>query len=89
MTTLEKLELDPKVVQELRSQCVQSVEDLIALATQPDEREALLADMRWTERNLQVLVEQARRLVRTKPSNYKVDGKVEAKLDRVAANSAR
>lgn len=79
MTTLEKLELDPKVVRELQSQCVQSVEDLLTLATQPDEREALLADMRWTERGLQALVEQARRLVRGKPSA--------GKLDRAAASS--
>jgi len=64
MTTLEKLELEPEVVQELQSQCVQSVEDLLTLATQPDERRALLSDMRWTERGLQALVEQARRLVR-------------------------
>lgn len=80
MTTLEKLELDPEVVQELQSQCVQSVEDLLTLATQPDEREALLADMRWTERSLQALVEQARRLVRAKPNT--------GKFDLAAANSA-
>jgi hypothetical protein len=66
MTTLEKLELDPEVVQELEAQCVQSVEDLLTLAAQPNEREALLADMRWTERSLQALVEQARRLVRAR-----------------------
>jgi hypothetical protein len=73
MTTLEKLELDPEVVRELQSQCVQSVEDLLTLAAQPDERKALLADMRWTERGLQALVEQARRLVRAKPNSGKLD----------------
>lgn len=73
MTTLEKLELDPEVVRELQSQCVQSVEDLLTLAMQPDERKALLADMRWTERGLQALVEQARRLVRAKPNSGKFD----------------
>jgi|EndMetStandDraft_5_1072996.scaffolds.fasta_scaffold731285_2 hypothetical protein len=80
MTTLEKLELDPAVVRELQTQCVQSVEDLLTLAAQPDERNALLADMHWTERGLQALVEQARRLVRAKPNT--------GKLDRAAANSA-
>jgi hypothetical protein len=68
MTTLENLELDPEVVQELQTQHVQSVEDLITLAAQPDERRALLSDMRWTERGLQAVIEQARRLVRTKPN---------------------
>ena len=79
MTTLENLELDPEVVQELQTQCVQSVEDLLTLAAQPDERKALLADMRWTERGLQALVAQARHLVRTKPAG---------KLDRGVTNSA-
>jgi hypothetical protein len=86
MTTLESLELDPKVVQELQSQCVQSVEDLIALATQPDERRALLADMHWTERALQAVVEQARRLLRTKPA---LDGALDITAANIAAaNSA-
>jgi hypothetical protein len=63
MTTLEQLKLEPQVVRELRSQYILSVEDLLALAAQPNEREALLADMKWTELGLQALVERARRLV--------------------------
>jgi hypothetical protein len=63
MTTLEQLKLEPQVVLELRSQYILSVEDLLALAAQPNEREALLADMKWTEPGLQALVERARRLV--------------------------
>jgi hypothetical protein len=85
MTTLENLELDPEVVQELQTQHVQSVEDLITLAAQPDERRALLSDMRWTERGLQAVIEQARRLVRTKPS---CNGNAGGKLDRAVTNSA-
>jgi hypothetical protein len=63
MTTLEHLELAPEVVRELESQYVCSVEDLLALAAQPNEREALLADMKWTEAGLQAVLAAAKRLV--------------------------
>jgi len=63
MTRLEQLELEPETVKELRSQYVDSVEDLLTLAAQPNEREALLADMKWTEPGLEVLLQAARRLV--------------------------
>lgn len=63
MTTLEQLELEPETVRELRSQYVDSVEDLLTLAAQPNEREALLADMKWTEPGLEALLQSARRLV--------------------------
>jgi hypothetical protein len=63
MTTLEHLELAPEVVKQLVSQYVWSVEDLLALAAQPNEREALLSDMKWTEAGLQALLDTAKRLV--------------------------
>ena len=66
MTTLEQLRLEPKVVHELRSQFIQSVEDLLILAAQPNEREALLSDMKWTEPQLQALLERAKRVVPTR-----------------------
>ena len=66
MTTLEQLRLEPKVVRELRSQFIQSVEDLLVLAAQPNEREALLSDMKWTEPELQALLERAKRVVPTR-----------------------
>jgi hypothetical protein len=62
VTTLEHLELKPETVRKLRSQYVESVEDLLALAAQPNEREALLEDMKWTEAGLQALVEAAMRI---------------------------
>lgn len=64
MTTLEKLEVAPEIVRALRAQYVHSVEDLLALAEQPNEREALLEDMRWTESGLDDVVEKAQRLMR-------------------------
>ncbi len=63
MTTFEQLELEPEIARELRLKYVVSVEDLLTLAAQPDEREALLQDMKWTEPGLEVLLEAARRLV--------------------------
>jgi len=63
MTMLEQLEVDPEVVRALRSQYVHSVEDLLAMAAQPDERAALLEDMKLTEPGLDALVAKARRLV--------------------------
>jgi hypothetical protein len=63
MTTLEQLEVKPEIVRELQAQCIDSVEDLLTLSAQPNEREALLDDMNWTERELQALLEQAKRLV--------------------------
>lgn len=64
MTTLEKLEIGPEIVQALQAQYVLSVEDLLALAAQPNEREALLEDMRWTEPGLEAVLAKAQRLVR-------------------------
>ena len=64
MTTLEKLEIGPEIVQALRAQYVHSVEDLLALAEQPNEREALLEDMQWTEPGLEAVLEKAHRVVR-------------------------
>jgi hypothetical protein len=61
MTMLEQLEIEPETVRALRSQYVLSVEDLVALATQPDERAALLEDMKLTERGLDALVAKVRR----------------------------
>ena len=58
---LEQLEIEPETVRALRSQYILSVEDLVALAAQPDERAALLADMKWTEPGLDALVAKARR----------------------------
>ena len=63
MTMLEQLEIEPETVRELRSKYVHSVEDLIDMAAQPNEREALLEDMKWTERGLDALVAKARRIV--------------------------
>jgi hypothetical protein len=75
MTTLEQLEVKPEIVRELQAQYIDSVEDLLTLSAQPNEREALLADMNWTEPELQALlvrarslVEQARRIVPKQPS---------------------
>jgi len=61
MTMLEQLEIEPETVRALRSQYILCVEDLLALATQPDERAALLEDMKWTEPGLDALVAKARR----------------------------
>lgn len=61
MTMLEQLEIEPETVRALRSQYILCVEDLLALATQPDERAALLEDMKWTDRGLDALVAKARR----------------------------
>jgi hypothetical protein len=72
MTTLEQLELSPEIVRELRSQYVDSVEDLLTLAAQPNEREALLADMKWGEPRLEVLLTAARRLVAARRSAVSV-----------------
>ena len=66
MTTLEKLEVGPEIVQALQAQYVHSVEDLLALAAQPNEREALLEDMQWTEPGLEAVLEKAQRLVRSR-----------------------
>ena len=63
MTMLEQLEIEPETVRELRSKYVQSVEDLIDMAAQPDERRALLEDMQWTGPNLDALVAKARRIL--------------------------
>jgi hypothetical protein len=63
MTTLEQLEVKPEIVRELQAQCIDSVEDLLTLSAQPNEREALLVDMNWTEVELQALLEQAKRVV--------------------------
>jgi len=63
MTMLEQLEVGPEIVRALRSQCVHSVEDLVTLAAQPNEREALLDDMNWTEPGLEAVLEKAHRLV--------------------------
>ena len=63
MTMLEQLEIEPEVVRELRAQYVHSVEDLVAMAAQPNERAALLEDMKWTERGLQAVLDKAKRLV--------------------------
>lgn len=63
MTMLEQLEVSPEIVRALRSQYVHSVEDLVALAAQPNEREALLDDMNWTEPRLEAVLEKAHRLV--------------------------
>jgi hypothetical protein len=63
MTTLEQLEVKPEIVRELQAQCIDSVEDLLTLSAQPNEREALLDDMNWTELELQALLEQAKRVV--------------------------
>jgi hypothetical protein len=63
MTTLDQLELEPETVRELRLQYVDSVEELLTLAAQPNEREALLDDMKWTEPGLEALLAAARRLV--------------------------
>jgi hypothetical protein len=63
MTTLEQLEVKPEIVRELQSQCIDSVEDLLTLSAQPDERRALLQDMKWTEPQLQALLEAAHRIV--------------------------
>ena len=60
MTTLEKLDVGPEIVRALQAQYVHSVEDLLALAEQPNEREALLEDMRWTEPGLEAVLEKAR-----------------------------
>ena len=60
MTMLEQLEIEPETVRALRSQYILSVEDLLALATQPDERAALLEDMKWTEPSLDALVARVR-----------------------------
>lgn len=76
MTTLEHLKLEPHVVRELRSQYILSVEDLLALAAQPNEREALLSDMKWTEPGLQALVERARGLVPRLADTYRGSGPV-------------
>jgi hypothetical protein len=61
MTMLEQLEIEPETARALRSQYILCVEDLLALATQPDERAALLRDMKWTERGLDALVAKVRR----------------------------
>jgi len=63
MTMLEQLEIEPETVRALRSQYVHSVEDLVAMAAQPDERAALLEDMKMTELGLDALVAQARRII--------------------------
>jgi hypothetical protein len=63
MTTLEQLKLKPEIVRELQSQFIHSVEDLLATAAQPNEREALLEDMKWTEGGLEAVLEEARRVV--------------------------
>jgi hypothetical protein len=63
MTTLEQLEVKPEIVRELQAQCIDSVEDLLTLSAQPNEREALLDDMNWTELELQALLERAKRVV--------------------------
>lgn len=63
MTMLEQLEIEPETVRELRSQYVHSVEDLVAMAAQPNERAALLEDMKWTDRGLDAIVAKARRIL--------------------------
>jgi hypothetical protein len=63
MTTLEQLEVKPEIVRQLQSQCIDSVEDLLTLSAQPDEREALLQDMKWNEPQLQALLDAAQRLL--------------------------
>jgi len=63
MTTLEQLKLKPEIVRELQSQYIHSVEDLLATAAQPNEREALLEDMKWTEGGLEAVLEEARRVL--------------------------
>ncbi|HWO08790.1 MAG TPA: hypothetical protein VNN80_04900 [Polyangiaceae bacterium] len=63
MTMLEQLQIEPETVRELRSQYIHSVEDLLATAAQPNERAALLEDMKWTERGLEALVAKARRIL--------------------------
>jgi hypothetical protein len=63
MTTLDKLEVRPEIVRELHTQHVDSVEDLLILSAQPNEREALLQDLKWTEPQLQALLEAARRIL--------------------------
>lgn len=63
MTGLEQLGLKPEIVREMVIQCIHSVEDLLALAAQPDEREALLQDMKWTDRRLEAVLDEARRAV--------------------------
>lgn len=60
LTTLDKLDVGPEIVRALRAQYVHSVEDLLALAEQPNEREALLEDMKWTEPGLEAVLEKAR-----------------------------
>ena len=69
MTMLEQLEIEPETVQTLRSQYVLCVEDLLALAAQPDERAALLEDMKWTERGLDALVAKVRRRLEARRSS--------------------
>ncbi len=63
MTGLEQLGLKPEIVRELTVQCIHSAEDLLALAEQPNEREALLQDMKWTDRGLEAVLDEARRAV--------------------------
>ena len=69
MTMLEQLEIEPETVRALRSQYILCVEDLLALATQPDERAALLEDMKWTEPGLDALVAKARRRLEARRAN--------------------
>jgi hypothetical protein len=64
MTTLDQLEVKPEIVRELLAQFVNSVEDLVALSAQPNEREALLADMHWTELELEALLREAQALLK-------------------------
>jgi len=63
MTGLEQLGLKPEIVREMVLQCIYSVEDLLTLAAQPNEREALLQDMKWTDGGLEAVLDQARRAV--------------------------
>jgi hypothetical protein len=63
MTTLEQLEVKAELVRELQAHYVDSVEDLLTLSAQPNEREALLADMKLTEPELQALLDEAKRVV--------------------------
>jgi hypothetical protein len=63
MTGLEQLGLKPEVVREMTLQCIHSAEDLLALAAQPNEREALLDDMKWTDGGLEAVLDEARRAV--------------------------
>jgi hypothetical protein len=64
MTALELLVVKAEIVRELQAQFVSSVEDLVALSAQPNEREALLADMKWTEPELEALLVDAQALLK-------------------------